>query len=82
MAGLHGSLSRFLAVIVGRRAFVRTAAAYAIAAVFWRTFTWELALLKYLLLLFLMASDFSAAALQIEEMRGYFSSLGKIKAVK
>jgi len=50
--------------------------------VFWRTFTWELALLKYLLLLFLMASDFSAAALQIEEMRGYFSSLGKIKAVK
>jgi hypothetical protein len=29
-----------------------------------------------------MASDFSVAALHIEEMRGYFSSLGKIKAVK
>jgi len=41
-----------------------------------------MALRKYLLLWFLMSSDFSAAALQIEEMRGYFSSLGKIKAVK
>jgi len=50
--------------------------------VLWRTYGLNPALLNYLMLWFLMSSGFSAAALQIEEMRGYFSSLGKIKAVK